>query len=166
MSDTEPAESRIVEVTELNLTGMSDVSYVPHMYGVELHSADQLQPHLERLREYFRGCPMASQEDVEFSVDPPFDSQPRSHYYATLPPIILRWVQARPEVKWIERETAVPDHTVDIVHEEKRRGTEWVVLMREQSLQYLVGCKHVTHVAPESKDKKKKTRFGAAQQHT
>ncbi|KAJ7147780.1 hypothetical protein C8R43DRAFT_952805 [Mycena crocata] len=67
----------------------------------------ELEPHIEQLRAYMETCPVSTHDNVGFMIRErtQFDLSPLS-YSAMLPPIALRWVQARPEVVSIEKQCA------------------------------------------------------------
>jgi hypothetical protein len=72
---------------------------VPHSYSVGIRSPEELQPHLELLKEYAKAT-TAEHGEVKFELESV--AEVISCYFATLPPVILRWVQRRAEVSYIE----------------------------------------------------------------
>ncbi|KAF8214858.1 hypothetical protein K438DRAFT_1955899 [Mycena galopus ATCC 62051] len=101
MSCTTTAAS--VPVTE----PAAGVSYVQHSYIVTIRSSDEFEPHIQRLQEYVQSClrdkHAETRNDIEFEMGMVADEI--NAYSATFPEMILRWLQSRPEVETIERNT-------------------------------------------------------------
>jgi hypothetical protein len=80
------------------------IEYIEHRYSVIIRDPGQLELHLSLLSEYveFRGVQSHDIVTFELTVLPAL-----SAYLATFPPDVLQWVQSRPEVEVIERDTRV-----------------------------------------------------------
>ncbi|KAJ7763990.1 hypothetical protein DFH07DRAFT_770645 [Mycena maculata] len=98
MSSATPPDSAQIEIPHI-----SGLPYIPHKYSIILRSRDDLATHLALLKEYVETCPADSFEGVDFEIETVVDRI--SCYFAALPPIVLQWVQSRPEVKTIDQQT-------------------------------------------------------------
>lgn len=74
----------------------------PNRYCVKIRTQEQLQPHLVLLEDYVKTCPVESFEGVAFELLCVIDVA--SGYGAAFPPVVLRWVQSRPEVQAIDQD--------------------------------------------------------------
>ncbi|KAJ7184887.1 hypothetical protein C8R46DRAFT_1026727 [Mycena filopes] len=96
----ETSAERVVAVDDR--AGCSD--YAPHRYRVVVGNQEELTAHLDLLQSYVDFTSIESHENVGFMVIHRFTRPPSwSFYWALLPPIVLRWVQRRPEVVSIRR---------------------------------------------------------------
>jgi hypothetical protein len=91
----------------VEITHNAGVPYAPHRYLVTIRTTEELDPHIERLREYVESCPIDTHDNVGFGV---LNVMRRNYwigYSASLPPIILEWVQSQPEVEQIGKSPRV-----------------------------------------------------------
>ncbi|KAJ7111631.1 hypothetical protein C8R43DRAFT_1139033 [Mycena crocata] len=98
-----PEPPRIVPITY-----KSGVPYEANRYRVKIRTEEELKQHIEQLQAYMKTCPVSTHDNVGFLVDElsGFDISLLS-YSAMLPPIALRWVQARLEVESITKQVRV-----------------------------------------------------------
>ncbi|KAJ7921526.1 hypothetical protein B0H13DRAFT_1866676 [Mycena leptocephala] len=89
------------------ITELPDIPYEANRYSVFLRTQEEVKPHLELLYAYVRSCPIDTHDNIGFMVIEPLPEEGDCErcYSAMLPPIILRWVQFRPEAESIHRET-------------------------------------------------------------
>ncbi|KAJ7611882.1 hypothetical protein DFH06DRAFT_1345273 [Mycena polygramma] len=99
-SNNSTTRSRPVSITQ------TDPRCAPNSYSVTLRPGEGLERHLELLNEYVKSCPIETHDNVGFMIcstqDLQFDGAVPG-YSALLPPIIVKWVQSRPEVDAIVR---------------------------------------------------------------
>ncbi|KAJ7101848.1 hypothetical protein C8R43DRAFT_1244179 [Mycena crocata] len=75
--------------------------YVPHSYGVQIRTLEELNTHLGLLKEFAASCGEEA-NGVEFSLGNVVEVI--TCYFAKLSPKVLEWVKARPEVVLVEQE--------------------------------------------------------------
>ncbi|KAJ7728605.1 hypothetical protein DFH07DRAFT_782192 [Mycena maculata] len=90
MSSATPTDSAQIEIPHI-----PGPPYIPHKYSIILRSRENLETHLVLLKEHVETYPADSFEGVDFEIGSVVERI--SCYFATLPPVILQWVQSRPE---------------------------------------------------------------------
>ncbi|KAJ7432362.1 hypothetical protein B0H11DRAFT_2260743 [Mycena galericulata] len=64
MPFTENGEENLVEITQ-----KPRVVYDPNRYDIGIRTREEIEPHLQLLREYVQTCPIETHENVGFMID-------------------------------------------------------------------------------------------------